>query len=258
MRQLRRALINLPDAFDEAIDMCVHRVLNQSQTYRDLALRAMLWISYAYRPLMIQEVQQALAVDPEDSELNADGIYDVDVILTSCGGLVSLDEESNTLRFVSLGVQEWLHSKGGGIFPLDPHYAILETCMTFFQFKDFAECWNEKEECHPYISPDLDKDDEREQKTRLLLEKYPLWKYAAEHWPAPQRMATDSQAAELTVKILLDDNKAGFLYMVYYMTQFQTLAALSTFITGLHVSCLFGLNSTDRLVGTLKEQYAER
>jgi len=134
---------------------------------------------------------------------------------------------------------------------------LLEDIDANLRCQIFAACQNEKAS-QSFQGRNSDDYDEREPEVGLLLERYPLWKYAAERWPTHYQLATDSRAADLVLNVLLGDNKAGFLYMMYYMTQFHSLVALPTFITGLHLSCLFGLHITDRLLDTLKEQDSKR
>lgn len=255
MRQFRTALASLSDTFDEVIQTCVHRILNQSPARRNLAVRTLLWISHACRPMTIQEIQEALVIEIGDDESNPGGRYDVELLVASCAGLVNVDQESQTLRFLSFGIQQYLQ-RNGSFFAEDPHYVVLETCISFFRFKDFVECsndgWARFTDIDASLCSNLDLDpaieDKREKKTQLLLQKYPFLTYAARYWPQHYNMASDSRARDLSAKLLSNYEMAGFLYMMYYATQFESLGALATFVTGLHLSCLLGLDCTETLL----------
>jgi hypothetical protein len=54
--------------------------------------------------MTLQEMQQALAIEIGDEELNTDGCHDRQALLSSCAGLVTIDEASQMLRFISFGV----------------------------------------------------------------------------------------------------------------------------------------------------------
>jgi hypothetical protein len=57
----------------------------------ELAKRVLSWIIYAKRPLTTTEICCALAVEPDEAELDPENIPDVEDLLSVCAGLVVVD-----------------------------------------------------------------------------------------------------------------------------------------------------------------------
>ncbi len=65
-----------------------------------LATRAIILLTYAYRPLRITELQHALAVSDDAETFDGDGVVAEEVIVSVCCGLIVVDEESKIVRLV--------------------------------------------------------------------------------------------------------------------------------------------------------------
>ncbi|KAH8781604.1 ankyrin repeat protein, partial [Hyaloscypha finlandica] len=120
----------------EAYSNVIQRINGQLEEDRLLAQRALSWIIYAQRPLMISELRVALAIEAGDKALNSDGVYDVEDVVSVCAGLVTVDEESSIIRLVHYTVQEYLVRTQLDWYPAaQEHIAI--TCLTFLSFEIF-------------------------------------------------------------------------------------------------------------------------
>jgi ankyrin repeat protein len=111
---VEQALHKLPKGLDETYIRIVRQIEEQSDYMRDLALRALMWILYAKRPLSTEELQHALATDrayQSNADINSDP---VDVILKACGNLVA--EEHDVVRPVHYSIQEFFTSRPSGTF----------------------------------------------------------------------------------------------------------------------------------------------
>ena len=76
-RKIKSALDNLPEGLDCIYDEPMGRIRLQNPRGRaDLAIRVLGWIFYTVRPLTVQEVQHALAIEEGDCNLDSDGIPD--------------------------------------------------------------------------------------------------------------------------------------------------------------------------------------
>lgn len=53
----------LPNDLDRMYEDSLLRIENQSEDYRELAEKVLAWITYAVRPLLVAELQEALAVE---------------------------------------------------------------------------------------------------------------------------------------------------------------------------------------------------
>lgn len=70
-------------------------------------MSALAWISNALRPLKLDELKEALAVRPEDHELDEEAIPEEALIVSVSAGLITIDPESETIRLVHFTVEEY-------------------------------------------------------------------------------------------------------------------------------------------------------
>ena len=97
------------EGLDKAYDDTVNRIENQGQGIRELAKQVLFWIIRAKRPLTIEELRHALAVEAGTYRLDEQNLCPVEDILFSCVGLVVVD--SNIFRLVHYTTQEYLDRK---------------------------------------------------------------------------------------------------------------------------------------------------
>lgn len=100
VREVRRILKNLPEELDLTYGDAMQRIQKQNGDDRNLALRALMWVATAYRHLSFMELQQALAIDPDDEAIDPEGYTDNKVLLSRCAGLLVIEATSGTIRFV--------------------------------------------------------------------------------------------------------------------------------------------------------------
>ena len=102
-KAIRAALKALPsgsNAYDHAYKEAMIRIEGQMPDQEDLAKQALSWITCANRPLTTLELQHALAVEMEKSELDKENLPDIEYMVSVCAGLVAVDEESHIIRLV--------------------------------------------------------------------------------------------------------------------------------------------------------------
>jgi hypothetical protein len=102
VREVRKALQNLPKDTDDLYDETMKRVEEQSEDPRKLAYQALSWIVHANRPLTLKELQHALAVssDLEMTELGSDSLVDENILTSVCAGLIIVEKRSSIVRLV--------------------------------------------------------------------------------------------------------------------------------------------------------------
>jgi hypothetical protein len=81
-------------------DEAMARIEGQVEDDRELARRVLSWITYARRPLSLNELQHALAVSPGMMGMDSEAIVDGPFLILVCAGLVVIDENSNIIRLV--------------------------------------------------------------------------------------------------------------------------------------------------------------
>jgi hypothetical protein len=91
--EVREALKNLPKDVDETYNEAMERIERQNEYDRALAKRVLSWVTHAYRPLTVPELQNALAVVHGTPALDPDNITDEEILTSICAGLVVVDEE---------------------------------------------------------------------------------------------------------------------------------------------------------------------
>ncbi|KAM0388667.1 Inversin [Fusarium culmorum] len=115
----------------------IKRIGNQDSSRQKIAVNALAWITHAYRPLMAEELRQALAVNPEDRQFKPGRMPLVDDIIAFCCGMVVHDRTSDTFRLVHNTATEFMKGLGGDTLAIsnegfkDPHCYISQVIATY-------------------------------------------------------------------------------------------------------------------------------
>ena len=117
----------------DAYDATIARIKAQEGDRSRLGMAALMWILYSERPLNVDELCHALAVEIGSSDINANNIPSIRVVLGCCQGLTAVDRGSSTMRLIHFTLKEYL-SRHADIFN-SPHSEIAETCLTYLNFK---------------------------------------------------------------------------------------------------------------------------
>jgi len=104
-----------------------------------LGMAALMWVSYAERPLKADELLHALAIETGSPNVNSDNILSIGILLACCPGLVVVDKEASIVRLIHFTLQEYLraHPQLFGT----AHSAMAETCLSYLnsqQVKDLS------------------------------------------------------------------------------------------------------------------------
>ncbi|KAF8883134.1 hypothetical protein BD779DRAFT_890538 [Infundibulicybe gibba] len=91
VRDLRRALEELPNTLNATYDEAVARISND---HRALAYRTISWLIYAARPMTMRDLQYALAIEEGMTAPDDDNLYDEHSLTSICVGLVVLREDT--------------------------------------------------------------------------------------------------------------------------------------------------------------------
>lgn len=161
---------SLEKVYDRAYDEAIQRIQGQLPEDTALAKRVLGWIINAKRPLTINELCHALAVEPQSTALDLDNIPDVDDLISVSAGLVSVDKKSKIVRLVHYTTQEYLERTQESWNP-GFQLVIASTCL---QYLSFDECRNSDnlrrlKECY---NPETFR--------RLKLDPFLI--YAAQYW----------------------------------------------------------------------------
>ncbi|KAJ7465134.1 ankyrin repeat-containing domain protein [Mycena latifolia] len=191
VRAVRDALENFPADLNGLYDSTMLRIESQTTDDRNLALKALAWISYAIRPLSVTELQQALAVSPEDTELDCDNITDVDVIVSVCAGLIEIGHEHD-VRLIHFTTQHYLNEVYARQFA-QAHTEIATICLTYLSFTSFSNI-----------------EIPTESHLQKLLDIHPLLEYAGKYWSSHAQQDPEFHMKAIILKFLENQSRRKF------------------------------------------------
>ena len=221
LAKLSKGSAALDDAYKEAIQ----RIEGQLSGDYELAKRVLSWITYAKRPLTTAEICCALAVEPDEAELDPENIPDVEDLLSVCAGLVVVDQESAVIRLVHYTTQEYFERIRDAWNP-GAQTRMASTCLTYLSFSIFktGSCSSDKEF------------EERLQGSQFL-------DYAAKHW-GEHVLTVEGQICELACSFLSNKELVSCAAQVLLRPEFTCRAYSQMYpqdSTGLHLTARFGL-----------------
>jgi hypothetical protein len=90
----------MPRGLCDAFKVTFDRIRCQNPDMVHQAMEILKWTFLAQRGLKLEELRHALAVEPEDTELDWDNFVDAERLLDCCLGLVIIDDSTSTVRLV--------------------------------------------------------------------------------------------------------------------------------------------------------------
>ncbi|EGN97633.1 hypothetical protein SERLA73DRAFT_30563, partial [Serpula lacrymans var. lacrymans S7.3] len=124
---VRTALKDLPKGVDTAYKETVKRICGLREGLREIALNAIMVITYAYRPLSIRGLQYILALI-RGLEISDDDLVDEAIIVDACVGLVKVDAQDSVFRFFHCTVQEYFVGYQEWLYP-NSHAKLTSICL---------------------------------------------------------------------------------------------------------------------------------
>ena len=234
IRDIRRALQSLPEELDRTYDDVMRRIQSQDRRKVERAEQVLSWISYAERPITVKEIQSALAVELDDTDLSEEALPDEDLLVSTCAGLVTIDRESNVMRLVHYTAQQYFERIRIERFPT-AQTQIVSTCLAYLSFDAFG-AFGEFEDGYCPSDKDLE--------TRL--QKYPLLEYASQHWGKHVRGDPERNdiVKGLVMKFLEQKPKISSYLQVSYIPKYRYERYSQLFpkdVAGLEVASALGL-----------------
>ena len=159
--EIEESLDNLTGALNETYELMLKRIQRQPQSKSQLATDVLMWASCSKRPLSLHELPHALAVKSGMKSLDTRRLRPIKTLIDVCGGLVVVEEESNTFRLIHYTLQEFLKSHLGRFGNANKHMARV--CLDYLLFDDFAR-------------------NVRVWELEKLRQNMPFLSYAANHW----------------------------------------------------------------------------
>ena len=281
IRELKESLQSLPEDLDKTYDDALERIKQQDSRKLARADQILTLISCAKRPLKLEEMRQALSIRRGDTFLDPEALPKTDLLISTCCGLVVVEDGSQIVRLVHYTTEEYFRRKLQSYRSPEAHGYFAGVLITYLNFTTFATFSLDKamedardEAAARHANVPMIWSDERKtikDYVESLLERNVLLLYAAENWGHHIRDAfmiigddPDSHLASSdphngkadnlwNLKQLVQDflqkeyNMACAIEVVHYVeTQLQrpTLAyqfRSPTNVTNLHVTASFGI-----------------
>ncbi|KAJ7117141.1 ankyrin repeat-containing domain protein [Mycena epipterygia] len=137
IKAVKEALHQLPKDLNHTYDEAMERIDHQGEDDKQLAHLTLTWVANAKRLLSVGELQEALAIEADATDLDPDNLLDISIILSVCAGLVIVDETASVVRLIHYTTQDYLNSIQSQRFP-DAQTEITSRCLTYLSFKEFS------------------------------------------------------------------------------------------------------------------------
>lgn len=144
---IREALRNLPMGLAETYRRILNKIEQRSPRINEMAQKMLKWVVCARRPLLLDELKEAITFGPGDQTWDNDKIP-VDTngkrFVQICGNLALLDGKAGTVRLAHHTIKQYLIStpKADGLHRFQFHLTEAqlyagEVCVTYLLFSDF-------------------------------------------------------------------------------------------------------------------------
>ncbi|UKZ66175.1 uncharacterized protein TrAtP1_007350 [Trichoderma atroviride] len=166
-KEVKERLKSLPrgsQAYNYAYQGIMKRVEHQGPKSVKFAKSVLSWVTCVKRPLFISELQHALAIEIGESKFDEEYLPQVHDLITVCAGLITLDENSNTIRLFHYTAQEYFEQTQIEWFP-DAENDITQTCITYLSFDVFETGVSSTDTAF-----------------EMRMQSNQLYDYAAHHW----------------------------------------------------------------------------
>ncbi|KAL7628729.1 hypothetical protein AAE478_000244 [Parahypoxylon ruwenzoriense] len=109
-QDIDEALEQLPKTVEESYAITITRVNRKNSTRRNFANKIFGWMSYAYRPLKVQELSHAIAAQLSGAVIEKEMLLSKEKIMSFCCGLVEIDSD-DVVRFVHYSAENFFKDK---------------------------------------------------------------------------------------------------------------------------------------------------
>ena len=221
--QRKRALDSIKDGAElgDAYGVTLERVKAQDKKKTKLAMATLTWVCHSERPLQVDELCHALAVEIGATDFHCENIPSIVTLLQCCQGLITVDEEASTVRLIHHTLREYLCALPG-LFS-NSHSILAETCLTYLNSQQVKDLPSHSLPDHQSI---------------------PFLKYSSRYWGIHAKKELSDHARTLALELLghYEDHVSAIslLEQVLHPKYIRGIAA-SLFFSGLHCASCFGI-----------------
>jgi len=202
--------VGLGDAYSATLE----GIKAQDEEKATLAISALTWVCHSERPLQVDELCHALAVEIGENDFDPENVPSMGALLEYCQGLITVDAEASTVRLIHYTVQEYLCNHP--ILFSKPHSILAETCLTYLNSQQVGSLTSH---------------------SLLDYGSMPFLKYSARYWGTHANRDLSDNARTLALELL--NQCEGHISAVALLWQiiaprFRRLVAPPTLFSGLH------------------------
>ena len=194
-----------------------------------LGMRVLMWLHFAFRPLKLVELQHALAVQNGQLEFDSGNIPSQKALLDCCLGLVIVDKETLTVRFMHYTLEEYFRVNTMREFP-NGYSLIAQNCLTYLNFG------NLRQNCTSLGS------------LQEIMAKYAFLNYASLYWGTYYVNEQCNDDLQQLAKMLVEYERERppcaiqTLYLEYSRNHEPYEPVITQKFSGVHVLAYFGLS----------------
>ena len=179
----KKALESIKDGagLGDAYGATLERIKAQDEEKMKLAMATLTWVCHSERPLQVDELCHALAVEIGATDFDAENIPSIGTLFHCCQGLIMVDKEASIVRLIHYTVQEYLCSYPD-LFN-KPHSILAETCLTYLNSQQVKNLASD---------------------SLLDYRSVPFLKYSSRYWGTHARRELSDHARTLAL-VLLDE-----------------------------------------------------
>lgn len=221
------------DLLEQAFRDTMGRITSQAPNHRSLAIQTLTWLALSKRPLIVPELQHALAIGYGDKVLDISKIRDINVIISACGGFLSINEDTNTISLAHSTIQEFLIKTKDSWLPGAERY-IGSSCLSYLSFQAFESGKTKTDSGFEH-----------------RLREHPMYLYAAQYWGEYARAAADLHGQSmdfLQSPSKLQAFSQALLAVKRWPNDRNYSQRLPQTFDALHVAAYFGIDTCVRLL----------
>ncbi|KAH6908751.1 ankyrin repeat-containing domain protein, partial [Coprinopsis sp. MPI-PUGE-AT-0042] len=217
-QDVRRMLEAFPSSIEGVYHQTWARITNEGHKHVSLVQAVLVWVLNASRSMSLDELERAVATVSSDThKFELDQLVPGTTLVSLCGGLITVEEESGLVRLVHYTAKETLESLLHNTFP-HPHSLLAAVCMTHLTDCGFQNTTISSEE-----------------EFKAALKKDPLLAYASEAWAIHARAGFDiEETKRLTTQFV-----AGSQFFPAFTSRDHTFHF--DILAPLHILCLYDL-----------------
>lgn len=227
-KAVQEALQRLPTEIGDTYDQAMQRIEATNEEDRNIAMKFLLWITFAARPLSVREIEHACSIDAQTREIDPDEVLNAHDLTSMCSGLVMIDA-SDIVRLVHFSAQNYFYDNRERWFP-GGEMVLTQGCLNYLSLKAF--------DAGPCFGPT----ENDEFATRSL--QYPLLQYSCSYWGLHSRSTKQTDTiTESTMSFLEHTRHLDSAVQALWYSDSPVVAGwdVKSGVLALHLAAYFGL-----------------